>query len=426
MVKQALILSGGFGKRAEKFSQGLPKSLLVIDEKPLIDYQLKEISKTKINKIHFLLGHKSERIIEYLNNSHWQKHFSISFSIESEPKGTGGALVNAEGALENEFLLICGDLMIDSVIKSFLENSEYFQNVILHRATEHIFDSNLLMLDFDNKVTDVLIKPHTNGLYLRNRAFTGVYKLSRHFVDYLKQTYGNSKFDLDSEGIKYVLPDKHVFYSISSPGFIRDIGTKDRFNEVTKMYKSGGFRARSKAVFLDRDGVVNLDDGYINHPDKIILSHGLIPFIKQVKELGFKVFVVTNQPILARGEIEFSELEIIHAKIDTILADHDTYIDEYFVCPHHPDKGFEGEITSLKIICSCRKPKPGMLIQAIEKYSVVIDESFMVGDREVDFLAARAIGLKYAHLSEGQVNLSLPIFHSFDEILQEFIGGLKL
>ena len=426
MVKQALILSGGFGKRADIFSQGVPKSLLVIDEKPLIDYQLKEISKTKIKKIHFLLGYQSERIIEYLTNSHWQKHFSISFSIESEPMGTGGALVNAQDVLDNEFLLICGDLMIDGAIKYFLENSEYFENVILHRATEHIFDSNLLVLDIDNKVTDVVMKPHIDSSYLRNRAFTGVYKLSRYFVDYLKQTYGNSKFDLDSDGIKQVLPDKHVFYSISSPGFIRDIGTKDRFNEVTKMYKSGGFRARSKAVFLDRDGVVNLDNGYINHPDKIILSHGLIPFIKQIKELGFKVFVVTNQPILARGEIEFSELEIIHAKIDTILADHDTYIDEYFVCPHHPDKGFEGEILSLKVICSCRKPKPGLLIQAIEKYSVVIDESFMVGDREVDFLAARSIGLKYAHLSKDQVNLGLPIFHSFDEILQEFVGGLKL
>ena len=110
--------------------------------------------------------------------------------------------------------------------------------------------------------------------------------------------------------------------------------------------------------------------------------------------------MITNQPVIARGEVTWAQLAEIHRKLETLLGWQGAYVDDIFVCPHHPDKGFRGECPEYKIICDCRKPKPGLLLQAAESYNIDLSESWMVGDSPQDMEAGRAAGCKTVQISE--------------------------
>ena len=115
--------------------------------------------------------------------------------------------------------------------------------------------------------------------------------------------------------------------------------------------------------------------------------------------------VITNQPVIARGEVTLPQLQEIHAKLETLLGREGAYIDGLYFCPHHPDKGFEGERPEYKTLCECRKPNPGMILQAARDFNIDIAESFMVGDRDKDVECGKAAGCKKSVLVERNGNL---------------------
>ena len=149
-----------------------------------------------------------------------------------------------------------------------------------------------------------------------------------------------------------------------------------------------------KAVFLDRDGTINKYVGFLRKTEDFELLDGVAEAISKIRQKGYLCIVITNQPVVARGEVTFSELESIHNKMETLLGLKGTYIDGLYVCPHHPDKGYSGEIAELKIDCECRKPKPGMLLQAARDYHINLEKSWMAGDSENDILAGRSAGCR--------------------------------
>jgi D-glycero-D-manno-heptose 1,7-bisphosphate phosphatase len=104
--------------------------------------------------------------------------------------------------------------------------------------------------------------------------------------------------------------------------------------------------------------------------------------------------VITNQPVIARGECGWQELNAINNKVEMLLGEKGAYLDDIFVCPHHPDKGFAGEQLEYKIDCECRKPKPGLLFKAAQKYNIDLDQSYMVGDHLRDYNAGTMAGCK--------------------------------
>ena len=106
--------------------------------------------------------------------------------------------------------------------------------------------------------------------------------------------------------------------------------------------------------------------------------------------------VITNQPVIARGEVTIPELQEIHNKMETLLGAEGAYLDDIYYCPHHPHKGYEGEVPELKIDCDCRKPKPGMLLKAAEDFNIDLTESWMIGDGENDVKAGKAAGCRTA------------------------------
>ena len=216
------------------------------------------------------------------------------------------------------------------------------------------------------------------------------------------------KVDLDRQLLKPLAGTGKMF-CYDSPEYVKDMGTPDRYYSVCKDYKEGRISAKNlkhkqKAIFLDRDGTINKYVGFLRSIDEFALIDGVAEAIRKINESGYLAIVVTNQPVIARGEVSFEELEGIHNKMETLLGEKGAYLDAIYYCPHHPHKGYEGECPELKIECDCRKPKPGMLFKAAEDFNIDLSQSWMIGDGENDVKAGINAGCKTVFLNDNDEN----------------------
>ena len=183
------------------------------------------------------------------------------------------------------------------------------------------------------------------------------------------------------------------------------MGTPDRFYAVSEDVKSGKVSARNlrykqRAIFLDRDGTINKYVGFLRNIDDFELEDDVVDAIKLINNSGYLAIVVTNQPVIARGEVSLEELHEIHNKMETLLGLEGAYLDAIYFCPHHPHKGYEGERPEYKIECQCRKPKPGMLMKAAKDFNIDLSASWMVGDGETDVQCGKNGGCHTAAIKD--------------------------
>ena len=183
------------------------------------------------------------------------------------------------------------------------------------------------------------------------------------------------------------------------------MGTPERFHQVESDFKSSIVEAKNlhhkqKAIFLDRDGTINKYVGFLRNIDDFELIDGAAEAIKKINESGYLAIVVTNQPVIARGEVSWDELNEIHRKMQTLLGRDGAYLDGIYICPHHPDKGFAGERPEYKIACDCRKPKPGLLLRAAKDFNIDLSQSYMIGDDARDVEAGQNAGVRDSPMVE--------------------------
>ena len=151
------------------------------------------------------------------------------------------------------------------------------------------------------------------------------------------------------------------------------------------------------AVFLDRDGTVNVEENFISSPDQLQLIPRTGTAIRELNNLGTRVFIITNQSGVARGYFSEAAVHDIHEALRALLKKENAFVDDFFYCPHLPG----AEVERYNIVCDCRKPKPGMLLQAQRKYAVDLRRSFVVGDRCIDIAAGKAVGATTVMVSTG-------------------------
>ncbi|MBA94487.1 MAG: D-glycero-beta-D-manno-heptose-1,7-bisphosphate 7-phosphatase [Rickettsiales bacterium] len=180
---------------------------------------------------------------------------------------------------------------------------------------------------------------------------------------------------------------------------------------------------KKKAVFLDRDGVINIDTSYIKSPDELTLYPFSAQAIKQLNKAGYIVVVVTNQSVIARNMCTEHTLGLIHKKLEIELKKEDAYINKLYYCPHHPDGDRENKDNPYVKECECRKPKAGMLFQAKEDFNIDFSESFMVGDSECDIQAGitagvKTIGVKTGNAVKGKIKP--------DYIVKDLLEAIKI
>ncbi len=177
------------------------------------------------------------------------------------------------------------------------------------------------------------------------------------------------------------------------------MGTPDRLDKVEGDIVQGlperlSGRSPRSAVFLDRDGTLNVEVDHLKSPDQLTLIDGAAEAVGQLNRAGLLAIGVTNQPVLARGDVNHSQMKEIHARLDVLLGKSGAYLDRLYLCPHHPNKGFQGEVVELKMDCICRKPETGLIDRAVRELNISRRESWMIGDATSDILAGQRSGLR--------------------------------
>lgn len=388
---KAVILAGGLGKRLESVNKDIPKPMTLICGKPVLEHQVESLKKEGIIEFVFVVGHLSYVIEEYFGNGS-QFGVSISYFRETEPLGTAGALFRME--LTDDFLLCNGDLIFDFSLEkmaAFHRRNNALATLFTH-PNNHPYDSTLVVADEKGCVSGFITDKNKPDSY-QNLCNAGVQIIS---PELLKMYSIAGEANLDRDVIMPAVETGRI-YSYKSAEYVHDMGTPERLKRVEEDVKNGTVKSRhsdrlQKAVFLDRDGTINKHKGFITKPDEIELIDGAAEAISRFNVMGYLVIIVTNQPVIARGECTVGGLKEIHNRLETLLGKKGAYIDGIYYCPHHPDKGFEGEIKELKTECKCRKPAPGLLLKAQGDLGVDMSESFMVGDSSRDIEAGKNAG----------------------------------
>ncbi len=396
---KAVILAGGFGKRLESVNKDIPKPMTSICGKPVLEYQVETLKKEGISEFVFIVGYLSDKIEEYFGDGA-SFGVSISYFCESEPLGTAGALFRME--LTDDFLLCNGDLIFDFSLDKMVDfhcKNNALATLFTH-PNSHPYDSTLVCADENGCVNGFITGKNKPESY-QNLCNAGIQIISPELIK-LYRIEGAA--NLDSDIIMPAVQTGRI-YSYKSTEYVRDMGTPERLKLVEKDINKGIVKSRhsnrlQKAVFLDRDGTINKLKGFILKPDEIELIDGAAEAILRFNNLGYLVIVVTNQPVVARGECTKDTLKEIHNRLEVLLGEKGSYVDGIYYCPHHPDKGFDGEIEELKVQCDCRKPQPGLLLKAKKDFNIDMSESFMVGDSIRDVEAGKNAGCVSVLLNE--------------------------
>lgn len=384
---KAVIMAGGFGKRIAKFYTDRPKPMIEVCGKPVLEHQIENLKEFGITDIIIVVHHMKEKIIRYFGDGS-KFGVNISYYEEESPLGTAGALVQIKDRLSDSFLLINGDLIFDIDFSRMIDyhtEKNALATLFVH-PNSHPHDSELVVCNSDGTVTDWL-RNDGSGNY-RNCVNAGVHILSKEVLD---SGFDSKELNLRTDIIMPFIGTGRVF-AYRSAEYVKDMGTYDRLRHVSADFENGTVASRradkkQKAVFLDRDGTINKYKGYITSPNQLELISGAAEAIRRINKSGYLAIVVTNQPSIAMGRMSFAVLDEIHAKLDTLLGDSGAYTDALYFCPHHPDRGFDGEVAELKKVCDCRKPSGGMLRKAAEDFNIDLSQSFMVGDSDRDILA---------------------------------------
>jgi len=383
---KAVIMAGGKGTRIQAVAKDIPKPMVTVSGKPILEYQIESLAKAGITDITLVIGYLGNVIQNYFRDGA-AYGVLIDYILEEEPLGTAGALYYLKDKIRDDFLLIFGDLMLDIDWTRFMKFHKEKQSSItlFGHPNTHPADSDLILTDREGKVIGIDPKNHVRDYYYHNFVNAGLYCISPSILKLFAKA---EKKCLEKDIITDQVGQGSV-YAYKSTEYVKDMGTPDRYASVTRNVETGLVRSRSlrnkqKCIFLDRDGTINRLVGFLNEADQMELLPGVTEAIKKANTSEYLVIVVTNQPVIARGECSYEELERIHAKMETELGEKGAYVDDIFFCPHHPHKGYAGEIPELKIDCECRKPKTGMLMEAAEKYNIDLNSSWYVGDTTTD------------------------------------------
>lgn len=393
---KVVIMAGGKGTRMLSIASDIPKPMIPIEGRPVLEHEIECLCEQGFTDILITVGHLGNVIMDYFGDG-LKFGVHITYYFEKEPLGNAGALFQVKDQLTDDFLLLNADAMFDIDFNRFVQYHKTHDAVatLFTHPNSHPYDSGVIIADEHMAVRKWLAKEDERPEYFKNRVNAGLHVLNKRI---LEQTVEGGKIDLDRQLLK-PLAGTGQMYCYDSPEYVKDMGTPERYYAVCKDFANGIVKARNlknrqKAIFLDRDGTINEYVGFLTDIKEFRLLDGVAEAIRKINASGYLAIVVTNQPIIARGEVSFTELQVIHNKMETLLGAEGAYIDAIYFCPHHPDKGFEGERVEYKISCDCRKPKPGMLLKAAEDFNIDLSRSWMVGDGKNDVEAGKNAGCK--------------------------------
>lgn len=399
---KVVIMAGGKGTRISSVVSDIPKPMIKIEGKPVLEREIECLRNQGFIDLIITVSHLGNIVMDYFGDG-TKFGVNIEYFFEKEPLGNAGALFKIKDKLLDDFLLLNADAIFDIDFNRIVDYHKAKGGLVtlFTHPNSHPYDSGLIIADENGAVEKWLAKEDDRPTYYRNRVNAGLHVISPKV---LEQEINTPKIDLDRQLLKPLAGTGKMFV-YDSPEYVKDMGTPDRYGEVCKDFANGTVQAKNfmnkqKAIFLDRDGTINKYVGFLRNIDEFELCDGVAEAIKKINASGYLAIVATNQPVIARGEVTFTELQEIHNKMETLLGQKGAYLDGIYFCPHHPHKGYEGEIPELKFDCDCRKPKPGMLLKAAQDFNIDLSQSWMIGDGENDLLVGKNAGCKTAIIGE--------------------------
>ena len=405
---KAIIMAGGRGTRIAELFPDIPKPLIPVAGMPILEREIKSLYAQGFKDLILTVGYLADKIMAYFGDGS-RFGVKIDYFVEETPLGNAGALFRLRETIGYEpFLLLNADAAFDVNFNRMVEFHKSHGGLVtlFTHPNSHPYDSGLIIADDKGNVEKWLAKEDERPQWYDNRVNAGLHvidpkvlDLSLAHLDIDNETcLPKGKVDLDRQILKPLCGTNQMF-CYDSPEYVKDMGTPERFHQVETDYKNGIVQAKNlsskqKAVFLDRDGTINKYVGFLRNIDDFELIEGVSEVIKKINQSGYLAIVVTNQPVIARGEVTWDELNEIHKKMATLLGKDGAYVDAIYICPHHPDKGFEGERPEYKFDCDCRKPKPGLLLQAARDFNIDLSQSVMIGDSNSDVEAGESAGCK--------------------------------
>jgi len=397
-VTQAVILAGGKGTRLATLLQGKPKCLVDVDGIPLLQRQITLLKEHGIHQVILLVNYAADQVEAFLA-AHASFGVRVTVIDDGEPRGTAGAVLAALDTLGDRFVVLYGDTLLNVDLSRLIAThaqSEAEATLFLH-PNDHPADSDLVELDDAGWVRAFHPYPHAPGRYYPNLVNAALYVLEKRALTPWRGVMVPSDFGKDL--FPAMLADGAKLRGYASFEYIKDIGTPARLEKAVNQLRRGvvgraSFGCRQKAVFLDRDGTLNIHRGFVRSADALELYPHAGEAVRRLNDNEFRAVVITNQPVLARGEATFEDLRGTHAKLEMGLAECGAFLDAIYFCPHHPDRGFPGEVPFLKIDCDCRKPKIGLINQAARDINIDLEASWFIGDTTSDLETAQRAGVR--------------------------------
>lgn len=435
MTMFAVIVAGGKGTRLASRTGGLPKPLVEILGKPLLGYQLELLAEFGVRKVAILCGFGAAAIAEFCGDgSRWG--LDLECIEESRPLGTAGAVISALDRLPSRFLVLYGDTMVNVDLRRMLEahRSSHADCTLFLHPNDHPQDSDLVETNDAGEIVAFHPYPHPAGACLPNQVNAALYVVEAHALRGFEMP--DHPLDFGKHVFPALLAKGAKLHGYVSPEYIKDAGTPERLDRVSDDLRRGVVeRSRldrpQPAVFLDRDGTINEEVSYIRSPEELLLIPGAAQAIRLLRREGFRIVVVTNQPVVARGECTFEGLAQIHNHLQMELSREGAYVDAIYVCPHHPHSGYDGEVKELKFECDCRKPQIGLVRRAAADLNIDLARSWFIGDATSDIQTAKNAGMGSILVETGVAGrdhrFAAEPDYSFPDLLgaAEFLAGHK-
>ena len=331
---KTVIMAGGKGTRISSVFSDIPKPMIKIAGKPVLEHEILCLKEQGFTDLIITVSHLAEHIIDYFRDGS-RFGVRIEYYIEELPLGNAGALFKLRNKLTEDFLLLNADSVFDvdfNRLVSFHRKKGGLVTLFSH-SNSHPYDSGLLITDADGAVTQWLSKEDVRPQWYRNCVNGGLHVVNPVVLDMTgiapdvigAEVEGKpTKVDLDRQVLKPLCGTGKMF-CYDSPEYVKDMGTPERYEEVCNDFTKGkvktkNLKEKQKAIFMDRDGTINKYIGFLRNIDDFVLLPNVAEAIRSINLSGYLAIVVTNQPVIARGELTLPALQEIHSKMETLLG----------------------------------------------------------------------------------------------------------
>ena len=396
----AVILAGGRGSRSSDPSR--PKILQDLGgDQTLGDSLLRNLARTGLSEVHFLLGHLSELIIPKFSSWSEEYQLSISWSVEKDPRGTTQEVISLAQNLEDRDLMVfLGDTYTEAPLMSIYEHwlgSGARFGLGTHIA-HHREDSDLISKNALGMIANFRLKGLEEPLHEQVYSITTLAIANSRTLSALRVTASDFFHTILHQSLSEPVAALRI------PGVSLDTGTPERLVKAQGLFNRSKSRYEKFVIFVDRDGTLISDSGSGRSTLEVgELVEPVVTLLRMASLHEVKIFIVSNQPGIAKGQITFDDAEKVFSRLEWMLALRGVSIYDIAFCPHHPELGHSGEVSELKVICSCRKPEPGLARRLLERWKLKVptDQCLVIGDSDADKGLAESLASGFLRVQPG-------------------------